>query len=131
MNLFKRSEPLSLGARGEKAALNYLKKQGYTILETNYFNPTGRRLGELDIVAKDGEEIVFVEIKTRLDYYKNAPLPEESVTPKKLHKLNKIASFYITKNHLFDAPHRFDTITLLADTQNNCARLRHLKNVFF
>ena len=130
MNIFKRKESLSTGARGEKAALNYLKKQGYKILETNFFNPTGRRLGEIDIIAKDREEIVFVEIKTRSYSYKNLPAPEESITRKKLHKLNKVASFYITKNHLFDTPYRFDAITLLADTENNCARLRHLKNVF-
>ena len=130
MNIFKRKESLSTGARGEKAALNYLKKQGYKILETNYFNPTGRRLGELDIIAKDKEEIVFVEIKTRLDCYKNAPLPEESITSKKLYKLNKIASFYIAKNHLFDTPYRFDAITILAENENNRAKLKHLKNVF-
>jgi len=130
MDIFKKKESLSTGARGEKAALNYLKKQDYKILETNFFNPKGRRLGEIDIIAKDGKEIVFVEIKTRLDYYKNAPLPEESITCKKLHKLNKIASFYITKNYLFDVPYRFDAITLLADTENNCAKLKHLKNVF-
>ena len=130
MNIFKHKESLSTGARGEKAALNYLKKQGYKILETNYFNPMGRRLGELDIIAKDKEEIVFVEIKTRLNYYKNAPLPEESITPKKLHKLNKIASFYITKNHLFGVPYRFDAITILAEKENNSAKLKHLKNVF-
>ena len=130
MNIFKRKESLSTGERGEKAALNYLKKQGYKILETNFFNPRGRRLGEIDIIAKDKEEVVFVEIKTRTDSYKNAPAPEESITRKKLHKLNKTASFYITKNRLFDVPYRFDAITLLADTENNCAKLKHLKNVF-
>ena len=130
MNIFKRKTQLSTGARGEKAALNYLKKHGYKILETNFFNPKGRRLGEIDIIAKDKGEIVFIEIKTRTNSYKNAPAPEESITPKKLHKINKIASFYITKNRLFNVPYRFDAITLLADIESNCAKLKHFKNVF-
>ena len=130
MNIFKHNEPLSIGARGEKAALHYLKKCGYKILETNFFYKTGRRLGEIDIIAKEGEEIVFIEIKTRTNYCKNSLLPEESITSKKLHKINKIASFYIAKNRLFAVPYRFDAITILANTESNCAKLRHLKKVF-
>lgn len=130
MDIFKKQQALSTGTRGEQAAINYLKKNGYKILASNFFNTSGRRLGEIDIVAKDGEEIVFVEVKTRTAKHKNSPLPEESITPAKLHKLNKAASFYISKNKLFDLPYRFDAITLLADPENEKATLRHIKNIF-
>lgn len=130
MDIFKRRQSLSLGMRGEKAAVAYLKKCGYEILATNFANTGGRRLGEIDIIAKDAKEIVFVEIKTRTFSLKKTTLPEESITPAKLYKLNKAASFYLSKNRLFGSPYRFDAITLLADPKNNSAILRHLKNIF-
>ena len=130
MDIFKKKEALSIGERGEKAAIAYLKKRGYKILDSNFCNARGRRLGEIDIVAKDGEEIVFVEVKTRTSSDFKKPLPEESITPAKLYKLNKAASFYISKKQLFTAPYRFDAITLIADSENNCAALKHFKSIF-
>lgn len=121
---------LSLGARGEKSAQTYLKKCGYTILETNFCNTSGRRIGEIDIIAKDGEEIVFIEVKTRVFIPDKPCLPEENINASKLYKLNKIASYYISKNKLHNLPYRFDAITLVADDKNKTATLRHLKNIF-
>jgi putative endonuclease len=132
MSIFKTKSTahLSLGARGEKAAENYLLKCGYKILAVNFANKTGRRLGEIDIIAKDRKEIVFVEVKTRDAHAGGSQLPEENITASKLYKLNKAASFYILKNKLTKANYRFDAITLLADQENNTATLRHLKNIF-
>lgn len=121
---------LSMGARGEKSAQDYLKKCGYKILETNFCNTLGRRIGEIDIIAKDGDEIVFVEVKTRKISRSGSQLPEENITASKLYKLNKAASFYLSKNKLFNASYRFDAIVLLADPENDTATLRHLKNIF-
>jgi putative endonuclease len=121
---------LSIGARGEKAAVNYLKSLNYTILETNFCNQTGRRIGEIDIIAKDGEEIVFIEVKTREVRTNNITLPEENITRSKLYKLNKIAAYYISSKKLFLSPYRFDAISILSDSQNCKAELRHLKNIF-
>jgi putative endonuclease len=126
-----KQKSLPLGARGEKSAEAYLRKIGYKIIKTNFSNTQGRRIGEIDIIAKDGNELVFLEIKTRtFSSLENIPLPEESITPAKLHKLNKIASFYIAENRLFGVPYRFDAITLTANTQKGRAALRHLKNIF-
>lgn len=125
-----KKEHLSTGARGEIAAKNYLISSGYKILATNFTNPTGRRLGEIDIIAKDKEEIVFVEVKTRKNYFGTAYNPEENINASKLYKLNKIATFYISKNSLFDTKYRFDAITIIADTEKDTATLRHLKNIF-
>lgn len=124
------NEHLSVGARGEIAAKNYLIGSGYKILATNFTNPTGRRLGEIDIIAKDKEEIVFVEVKTRKIYSTAAYNPEENINASKLYKLNKIASFYISKNGLFKTKYRFDAITVIANTEKGTATLRHLKNIF-
>jgi putative endonuclease len=121
---------LSFGARGERAAQKYLRKCGYKVLETNYSNKTGRRLGEIDIIAKEGEEIVFVEVKTRDVTAGGSKLPEENINRSKLYKLSKVATFYISKNHLHETPYRFDAITLMADRENDVATLRHLKNIF-
>lgn len=121
---------LSIGARGEKAAVNYLKGLKYTILETNYCNKTGRRLGEIDIIAREDEELVFVEVKTRELSIECSNLPEENITRSKLYKLNKIASYYISSKKLYSTNYRFDAISILSDSQNCSAQLRHLKNIF-
>jgi len=130
MGIFRKQENLSLGVRGEKAAANYLKKCGYKILATNFFNPKGRRLGEIDIVAEDGKDLVFIEVKTRKASFVNTILPEESVTRSKLYKLNKTAHFYLSKNGLLDAPYRFDALAILANPGNNCCVIKHFKNIF-
>ncbi|KKQ44733.1 MAG: hypothetical protein US63_C0024G0005 [Candidatus Moranbacteria bacterium GW2011_GWC2_37_8] len=129
MSIFKRKGSLSVGERGEKAAAEYLKGAGYSILETNFCNKTGHRIGEIDILAKHGEEIVFVEVKTRI-ITQNQILPEENITNSKLYKLSKIAAFYINKNNLQNVAYRFDAITLIADSNENKAKLKHIRNIF-
>lgn len=133
MALFKTKNfnpPPSLGTRGENAALAYLQKEGYDILETNFCNPSGRRLGEIDIIAKDKQELVFIEVKTRRSSSFNTFLPEENINANKLYKLNKIASFYLKKHNPQGSEFRFDAISILASPENNSAKLRHIKNIF-
>lgn len=120
----------SFGRKGEEAAAKYLKQIGYRILEMNFSNPSGRRLGEIDIIAQDKDEIVFVEVKTR-QKKSTQILPEENITRFKLYKLNKAAAFYIQKKGLFECSYRFDAISVVADPDSHCAQLRHLKNIFY
>lgn len=119
----------SIGKRGELAAINYLKKEGYLILEMNFCNKTGRRLGEIDIIAKEKDEIVFIEVKTRT-HSSNEILPEENITRNKLYKINKTAVYYLNKNRLLNEKYRFDAISIIANPQDNSATLKHLKNIF-
>lgn len=119
-----------VGKRGEQSAASYLKKNGYKILATNFCNSTGRRLGEIDIIAKQNQEIVFIEVKTRLKSV-NYILPEENINRHKLYKLNKVATYYLSKNNLIDAEFRFDAISIVAEPEKNSATLRHLKNIFY
>ena len=76
------------GILGEKLARDFLKKRGYRILETNYRCPHG----EIDIVAKDKDSLVFVEVRA-----KKSPefgSPEESITPVKKERMKTTASYY-------------------------------------
>ena len=120
----------SLGSRGEDAAVKYLQGNGYKILETNFCNTSGLRLGEIDIIAQEGEEIVFIEVKTRRIASIYSQIPEENINHRKLYKLSKISSFYLKKHGLINSPYRFDAISIMANPQEKSAKLRHLKNIF-
>lgn len=116
-----------LGNFGEELAEKYLRKRGYFILEKNYCNPNGRRLGEIDIIAKEGRFLVFFEVKTRL-YYNS--LPEDSINKQKLKKLSKIINFYISRNNFWHIEWRLDAISIVIDKGTGKYKLSHLKNIF-
>jgi len=128
MLLWKKEEK-SLGQIGEDAAAKYLKRKGYKILERNFKNQVGRQVGEIDIVAKNGKEIVFVEVKTRVSE-DDALLPEENITPRKLKRIARAANTYIKIKKLWDCPFHFDAISVLYDDENKKAQVRHLENIF-
>lgn len=131
MNLsFWKKQAKDTGSFGENVATEYLEKKGYRILERNYANTKGRRLGELDIVTFHDGEIVFIEVKTR-EWKKNAPLPEESVNRKKLHRLEKIAASYLKAEKKEGAPYHFDIIAIFLDSPDEqVLEIRHLEHVF-
>lgn len=89
------SDKRSFGNLGEEYAMKLLKSKGYDIIERNFTS----KMGEIDIVAKLGESIVFVEVKTR--WSKKFGLPEEAVTPWKLVKIRRVAQYFmLTHPHL-------------------------------
>lgn len=105
---------LSTGNKGEDIACKYLNRHGYKIIERNY----RIRGGEIDIVAKDGGYLVFVEVKTR--YSHDFGLPIESITPWKIKFLLKTASFYLLKINWGDGPYRLDFVSVdFADSETN------------
>ncbi len=106
------------GTAGEILAVNFLKKNKYKILETNYKN----HFGEIDIIARDGKVIVFVEVKRRMTKEFGAPI--EAVTPFKQNKIRTVAEMYLSAKGQTLADVRFDVIEIL-DTQIN-----HVKNAF-
>lgn len=93
-----------LGAKGEEIAVRYLKSRGYRILERNY----RVRLGEIDIIAEHGDDLVFIEVKTRSDILFGSPF--ESVTKQKQQQLSKVALEYIGKKKCHLCPARFDVV---------------------
>ena len=76
----------SLGKRGEDVAVGFLERRGYEILERNWKCP----FGEADIIARDGNDVVFIEVKTRTGVAKG--LPEDAVTKEKRSRYEKIAA---------------------------------------
>ena len=98
---FKKKE---LGAKGEEVAVSYLKSRGYRIVERNY----RIRFGEIDIIAEQGDDLVFIEVKTRSGTLFGSPF--ESVTKQKQKQLSKVALEYISKEGFHDRPARFDVV---------------------
>ncbi|MBN1546791.1 MAG: YraN family protein [Syntrophaceae bacterium] len=95
------------GRNGEELALAYLQKKGYAILERNY----RCRYGEIDLVAKNGSTIVFVEVKSRRSNAFGSP--EEAVGIAKQKKLSIVALYYLMEKHLDDRFARFDVVTVM------------------
>ncbi len=119
-----------LGSLGERLGCRYLKEKGYTIIETNYCNASGKRMGEIDIVAKKEGKLFFVEVKTRLTQGENALFPEENITREKLRKLERIALQYLREHKLADSPYSFDALAILYDASEKKAKIRHLESIF-
>ncbi|MBQ3118307.1 MAG: YraN family protein [Clostridia bacterium] len=111
------------GKTGEAAATKYLKVKGYKIIDRNY----RKTYGELDIVAQKGENIAFVEVKTRKsDSYGT---PAEFVTLKKQKKLIKAAYTYIQEHNL-DAEFTFDVVEVYIEGKK-VKDINHIKNAFY
>lgn len=121
----------SLGNLGEKIAGDYLKNKSYQIIALNYANPSGRRLGEIDIIAKDliKNEFVFVEVKAREMQKFGNTNPEENVDYRKRQKLDKIAYFYLKNNNLLDCAYRFDVIAIWIDLEKRKAKIKHIPSI--
>lgn len=98
---------LPLGDRGEAAAWEFLKKQGYDLVEKNYHC----KLGEIDVIARRAGRIAFIEVKTRTSDHYGAP--QEAVNLVKQEKIFKIASWYLKEKKLSGTPVAFDVISVL------------------
>jgi putative endonuclease len=95
------------GQIGEETAVAYLKQKGYLIVERNY----RKRFGEIDIVAQDGEVVVFVEVKTRRSVRFGSPF--EAVDRRKQKKMTRVALAYLNSHKLFDRSARFDVVAVM------------------
>ncbi len=114
---------ITLGKEGEDLAAKYLQQQGLSIVMRNYRQKTG----EIDIIARDGDCLVFVEVKTRTSVLYG--MPYEAVTPRKQAQISKTALDYLTRNKLTDQAARFDIISILMN-KNGKAEIEHLPNCF-
>ena len=107
-----------LGRKGEKLVEKYLKKQGCKILERNYRTP----FGEADLIVEDGDEIAFVEVKTRTSV--SYGTPAEAVGPEKQRRYRQIAQCYWLKEG--EEPNaRFDVAEVYGD-----GRIEYIKHAF-
>lgn len=96
----------SLGERGENVAAKYLTQLGYKILQRNYLT----KVGEIDIVARQGKVLVFVEVKTRTD---SEPRPEDQVNYEKQQQITKAGNLYLSRFGYPQPPARFDVIAIV------------------
>lgn len=112
-----------LGRRGEDAAARFLYQRGYDIVERNWVCEAG----EADIIARDEESLVFVEVKTRSDCEKG--FPAEAVTPAKRDRYERIALSYLRNCEAVDIPVRFDVISIVVISSDR-ALIRHHINAF-
>ena len=100
---------VALGKTGEDLACRELEGRGYAILARRY----RRRGGELDIIARDGQTLVFVEVKTREGREHGDGV--EAVTPLKRRRITQLALDYVARNGLTECPCRFDVVSILFD----------------
>lgn len=110
-----------LGQWGESVAAHHLQAKGYEIVERNWRCARG----EIDLVAESGEELVFVEVKTRRG--RAMGTPEEGLTTKKARKLQELAQLYLAEKDL-DADWRIDLIAVELDTSGKLLRCDHIPN---
>lgn len=110
------------GDVGELMAAKFLENEGCRILQRNY----RYERGEIDIVAEDNGELVFVEVKSR--HTRSHGSPEEALTPEKEFYLKRTAEGYLLEHGLEDRMCRFDLIAI--DWTGEQAEMRHIKTIF-
>ena len=113
----------SLGRLGETLAGVYLKNKGYDILERNWRTP----YGEIDLVGKVGDTVVFVEVKTRASSALGPP--EISITTRKAEHMRNAAEYYIQQHPELESDWRIDLITIIIKSKDSPAIVDHFENV--
>ncbi|MBM9604313.1 YraN family protein [Desulfopila inferna] len=114
---------ISLGKAGEKSAAHFLRKKGYTIIQTNYRT----RYAEIDIIADHRNTLVFIEVKTRKTNFLETPLA--AVTVNKQRHISMAAQLYLGSKNLFDKDARFDVIAVYLGG-GTTPRIEHIENAF-
>ena len=113
---------IATGKIGEEMAKEYLKKKGYKIIEQNYKT----KYAEIDLVAKKGNEMVFVEVRTKKG--EDFGTPEETLDKRKLRKLRSNARVY-TAWKKWQGPYRVDAICVVLRYDNMIERINHYENI--
>lgn len=110
----------ALGVKGEQMATEYLISKNYNIISRNISYPN---VGEIDIIAKDGGTLVFVEVRTRADNAFGHPL--ETLTKGKLNKIVKASRRYLQEYKVSASAYRYDVIAILNEN------VEHIINAFY
>jgi putative endonuclease len=118
----KDTTKIRTGKEGEQIATSFLKKNGYRICASNFRCP----IGEIDIVAQESGELVFIEVKTRKS--RELGYPEQAVGVKKQRKMSQLALWYLQKKKLADISARFDVVAITLLPEGNEIKL--IKNAF-
>lgn len=128
----KLTENLRIGQVGENVACRFLVKHGFSLVERNY----QKKWGEIDIIARKGKILHFVEVKTvsrenvkELKEEVDSFEPEENVHPKKLKRMSRIIQTYLIEKNIEEEKWQFDVLAVFLDMENKQARVRVTENV--
>ena len=114
----------NIGKFGEDIAIKYLENHGYKILERNYRKPWG----EIDVVAQQSDELVFVEVKTQNQEFEWRP--EENVTRHKKRQLSKIINTYLKEHRVYsEIDFRVDVLGIIINDETKIAQIEHIQNI--
>jgi len=113
----------NLGKLGEELATKELRKNEYKILERNFSS----KFGEVDIIAQEGDFLVFVEVKTR--WSKKFGLPEEAITPWKIKRIIKTSQYYKMLHPEFAEAMRIDAVAVEFSPSGEVGEIRIIKNI--
>jgi len=116
--------PRSLGQRGEAEAARYLRRLGYKIVARG----SRSHLGELDLVAVDGQTVVFVEVKTRES--SSGGHPAEAVTAEKQRRLTRLGLAFLKRHGLLEYPARFDVVAITWPEGARRPKIEHIASAF-
>ncbi len=111
-----------LGKVGEHLALEYLKNKGFVVIATNHRN----KMGEIDLIMKDKNVLVFIEVKARV--LSAISSPEDALTPRKLKKLQLLARVYVFENKWL-GPYRIDAVCIVYSRELEPQSIRHYKDI--
>lgn len=114
---------MNLGALGEQEAARYLQENSFALLHTNFRS----KIGELDIIAKKNDTLVFVEVKSRIGDMKGKPY--EAVTPRKISHIKRAAYAYLLQNDINNASLRIDVVSIEYNEDLTVRELRHFENI--
>lgn len=122
------SQKRKFGDAGEKIAEKYLETKGYAIIEKNYLRPWG----EIDIVSKKDETIVFFEVKTREAKHVEHYLAESSVNRSKIRKLQKICETYLLeRKYRYNQEWQIDVLAISINKDRRKAKIKHFRNAIW
>jgi putative endonuclease len=110
-----------LGDRGERAAARHLKRHGMRVLLRGYRT----KQGEIDLIARDGNTLVFVEVKSR-----RYGVPAEAVTPEKQRRLTMAALHFLRRHQLLEVRSRFDVVAIVWPDDRSPPQIEHFPNAF-
>ena len=111
-----------IGKRAEDVAADYLKKKGYRIIKRNFSN----RIGEIDIIAFEDGQLIFIEVKARKNCLYG--LPMESVNFRKQKKVRRVAEAYMQQFGMPDSGCRFDVVSIMLNKHKE--KIELIKNAF-
>jgi len=120
-----RGKRKELGQKGEETAALYLRRKGYKIIEQNY---RYSRLGEIDLIAQEGKDLVFVEVKTRSSL--SFAEPEEAVNYQKQKRIIKLAQGYLLNQKLDQVSCRFDVVSIIIDQGGKIKSIKLIRDAF-